>query len=114
HPKRLSDARPDQEAINRFALSYIEAPSALQRFLSSGLIGRIWPESLRDSAEPYFVVREMRYRNGVIGGANKWAELDLYLHSSRLRTPVLELFSSDELRVALAQKLAGQSQAPPD
>ena len=58
-------------------------------------------------------MREMRYRNGVIGGANKWAELDLYLHSSRLRTPVLELFSSDELRVAIARKLARQSKVPP-
>lgn len=114
YPKRLSDAYPNQEAINGFALSYIEAPSALKRFSSSGLIGRIWPEALRDSVEPYFIVREMRYRNGVIGGANKWAELDLYLRSSQLRSPVLELFSSDELRVAIAQKLAGQSQAPPD
>jgi len=113
YPKRLSDARPDQEAINGFALSYIEAPSALHRFYSSGLIGRIWPETLRDSVEPYFIVREMRYRNGVVGGANKWAELDLYLHSSRLRNPVLELFSSDELRVAIAKKLARQSQIPP-
>jgi spermidine synthase len=113
HPKRLSDAYPDQEAINRFALSYIEAPSALQRFSSSGLIGRIWPETLRDSMEQYFIVREMRYRNGVIGGANKWAELDLYLRSFRLRSAVLELFSTDELRVAIAQKLARQSQIPP-
>ena len=112
-PKRLSDVHPDQEATNQFALSYIEAPSALQRFFSSGLIGTIWPQSLRDSVEQYFVVREMRYRNGVIGGANKWAELDLYLHSSRLRGPVLELFLSDELRVAIAKKLARQSQIPP-
>ena len=113
YPKRLSDAPPDQEAINRFALSYIEAPSALGRFNCSAMIGTIWPEALRDSVEPYFIVREMRYRNGVIGGANKWAELDLYLRSTRLRSPVLELFSSDELRVAIAQKLARQSQVPP-
>src|SRR5438105_3151135 len=113
YPKRLSDARWKAAAINEFALSYIEAPSALGRFHLSGLIGMIWPEALRDSEEQYFIVREMRYRNGVIGGANKWAELDLYLHSTRLRSPVLELFSSDELRVAIAQKLARQSEVPP-
>ena len=112
YPKRLSDARPDEKATNGFALPYMEAPSALRRFLSSALIRRIWPEALRDSAEPYFIVREMRYRNGVYPGANKWAELDLYLHSSRLRTPVLELFSSNELRVAIAERLARKSEIP--
>jgi hypothetical protein len=64
--------------------------------------------------EPYFVIREMRYRNGVLGGGNKWAQLDLYLRNSRLRTPVLELFLSDELRVAIAKRLAARSGVPSD
>ena len=112
YPKRLSDAHPDEVAIHRFALPYMEASFALERFLLSGLIGRIWPKTFIDSMEPYFISREMRYRNGIIGGANKWAELDLYLRSSRLRTPVLELFSSDEFRVAIAERLAAKSKVP--
>ena len=112
YPKRLSDAHPDEEATHRFALPYMEAHSALEHFLASSLIGRIWPETLRDSAEPYFIIREMRYRNGIIGGGNKWAELDLYLRNSRLRTPVLELFSTDEFRVAIAKRLAARSKVP--
>jgi hypothetical protein len=90
----------------------MEAPSALERFLASSLIDGIWPKTLRDSVEPYFIVREMRYRNGIIGGGNKWAELDLYLRHSRLRTPVLELFLSDELRVAIAKRVAAKSEVP--
>ncbi len=109
YPKRLSDAHSDEEVTHKFALPYLEAHSALEHFLASSLIGRIWPETLRDSAEPYFIIREMRYRNGIIGGGNKWAELDLYLRNSRLRTPVLELFSTDEFRVAIAKRLAARS-----
>jgi spermidine synthase len=43
YPKRLSDERWNGEASHRFALSYLEAPSAFQRFLWSPLINRICP-----------------------------------------------------------------------
>ena len=47
------------------------------------------------------------------GGGNKWAELDLYLRHSRLRAPVLELFYSDQFRLAIAQRVARKSKNPP-
>src|SRR6266487_1327948 len=113
YPKRLTEERVDDEANRRFALTYMEASSAIQRFLSSPLISKIWPETLNGSIEPYFIVREMRYRSGVIGGGNKWAELDLYLRYSPLRMPVLEVFYSDELRLAIAEKVARKLETPP-
>jgi len=112
YPKRLTEERVDDEANRRFALTYMEASSAIQRFLGSPLISKIWPETLNSSIEPYFIVREMRYRSGVIGGGNKWAELDLYLRYSPLRMPVLEVFYSDELRLAIARKVARKSETP--
>jgi len=60
YPKRLTEERVDDEANLRFALTYMEASSAIQRFLSSPLISKIWPETLNSSIEPYFIVREMR------------------------------------------------------
>jgi spermidine synthase len=113
YPKRLTEERVDDEANRHFALTYMEASSAIQRFLSSPLISKIWPETLNGSIEPYFIVREMRYRSGIIGGGNKWAELDLYLRYSPLRMPVLEVFNSDELRLAIAEKVARKLETPP-
>jgi spermidine synthase len=113
YPKRLSDAHWDDEANHRFALTYMEASSALRRFTWSHLINAIWPETLSGSVESYLIVREMRYRSGVIGRGNKWAELDLYLRHSRLRTPVLEVFHSDEFRAAIAERVARKLGTPP-
>jgi spermidine synthase len=113
YPKRLTDEPWNDEATHRFASSYMEASSALQRFRWSPLTNKIWPEALNDSIELYFIVREMRYRSAVIGGGNKWAELDLYLRHSRLRTPILELFYSDQFRLAIAQRVARKSKNPP-
>src|SRR5439155_5348054 len=113
YPKRLTEERVDDEANLRFALTYMEASSAIQRFLSSPLISKIWPETLNGSIEPYFIVREMRYRSGIMGGGNKWAELDLYLRYSPLRMPVLEVFYSDEFRLAIAQKVGRKSETQP-
>ena len=45
YPKRLSDAPWDKQASQRFALTYMDAPSAIHRFLESPLISRIWPVS---------------------------------------------------------------------
>ncbi len=113
YPKRLTDEPWNDEATRRFAFSYMEASSAVQRFRWSPLINKIWPEALSDSIDSYFIVREMRYRSTMSGGGNKWAELDLYLRHSRLRTPILELFYSDQFRLAIAQRVARKSKNPP-
>ena len=112
YPKRLTDERWDGEASHRFALTYIEAPSALQRFLHSSLVNTIWPETLNKSLESFFAVRESRYLSEMIG-SNKLAELDLYLRHSRLRTPVLEVLGSDAFRLAIAERIARESDTPP-
>jgi hypothetical protein len=108
YPKRLTDEQWDDAANQRFAMTYMEASSVVQRFLRSPLINRIWPETLNGSIESYFIVRETRYRGG-----NKWAELDFYLRHSRLRMPVLEVFTSDEFRVGIALRVASKSRIPP-
>src|SRR5437660_12762208 len=59
-----------------------------------------------------FVVRESRYLSETIG-SNKLAELDLYLRHSGLRMPVLEVLDSDGFRLAIAERVAKQSQTPP-
>src|SRR5947199_5320138 len=46
YPKRLTDEPWDEEAGHRFALMYLAAPSALQRFLHSSLAATLWPETL--------------------------------------------------------------------
>jgi hypothetical protein len=40
------------------------------------------------------------------------AELDVYLRSSRLRTPVLEVLQTNEFRLALAESASATSQTP--
>ena len=113
YPKRLSDEKFDEQVSHRFVWPYLEAPSATRRFFASPLINRIWPESLNSSVDLYFLVREARFLSGIVGAGNKWAELDLYLRHSDLRTPVLEVFGSDEFRLAIAEKVERQSNPPP-
>ncbi len=113
YPKRLSDEKCDEQASNRFASPYLEAPSAIRRFFASPLVNRIWPESLNSSIDLCFLVREARFLSGVVGSSNKWAELDLYLRHSDLQTPVLEVFDSDQFRLAIAEKVAQHSNPPP-
>ena len=112
YPKRLTDEPWDDEANHRFALIYLEAPSAVQRFLRSPLISAIWPETLNKSLESFFIVRQTRYLSETIG-SNKLAELDLYLRHSHLRMPVLEVLGSDRFRLAIAERVAKESQTPP-
>ncbi|MFZ3377471.1 MAG: fused MFS/spermidine synthase, partial [Chthoniobacterales bacterium] len=111
-PKRLSDARWDEQASHRFAWSYMEAAAAVHRFLWSPLINRIWPETLNTSLQSLFILRESRYLSEIMG-SNKLAELDLYLRHSRLRTPVLEVLYSDEFRLSIAERVALNSESPP-
>src|SRR5205807_2650175 len=112
YPKRLTDEPWDEEASHRFAMTYMESLPALQRFLHSSLIAAIWPETLNRSMESFFVVRESRYLSETMG-SNKLAELDLYLRHSGLRMPVLEVLGSDGFRLAIAERVAKQSQTPP-
>jgi spermidine synthase len=112
YPKRLSDAPWDEQATHRFAWPYMEAAAAVQRFLWSPLINRIWPETLNKSLHSFFAVRESRYLSELVG-SNKLAELDLYLRGSRLRTPVLEVLRSDEFRLSIAERVALTSESPP-
>ena len=109
-PKRLTDAQPDLTAAYRFGYNYLEHSAALRHFLSSRLIEEIWPNEWKKSLETFFFVREAQYR-AEISGSNWLAALDLYLRRSRLRTPVLAAQNSDEFRLALAEKFAGQSSA---
>src|SRR5215475_9026420 len=114
-PKRLTDQPWDDEANHRFALNYLTAPAAVQRFIESSVVKQIWPETLNSSAadmEPFFTVRQTRYLSETVG-SNKLAELDLYLRHSRLRIPVLEVLGSDALRVSIAGRVAKDSATPP-
>jgi spermidine synthase len=114
YPKRLSDAGWDDEASQRFALTYMETLPALQRFLHSPFVAAVWPETLNSSMESFFVIRESRYLSETMG-SNKLAELDVYLRHSGLRIPVLEVLGSDGFRVAIAERVAKKAQpAPPE
>jgi spermidine synthase len=114
YPKRLSDQRWNEQANHRFALNYLTAPAAAQRFTESSVVKQIWPETLNSGAaemEAFFTIRQTRYLSEAIG-SNKLAELDLYLRHSRLRIPVLEVLGSDALRVSIAERIAKASATP--
>jgi spermidine synthase len=112
YPKRLSDAPWDDKANFEFAATYMEPESVTKRFLRSPLINRIWPGALTKSMKSLFAVRETRFLSETVG-SNKLAELDLFLRGTRLRVPVLEALGSDELRLAIAQRIASGRESPP-
>ena len=115
YPKRLTDEPWDDEANHRFALTYLTAPVAIQRFVHSPLISQIWPKTLNPEAaelESFFILRQTRYLSEIIG-SNKLAELDLYLRHSRLRMPVLEVLGSDGFRASIAERVLKNSATPP-
>jgi spermidine synthase len=112
YPKRLTDEPWDDEANSRFAFRYLEAPSAVRRFLHSTLVKAIWPETLNQSLESFFTLRQTRYLSEIMG-SNQLAELDLYLRHSRLRTPVLEVLGGNGLRLGIAERIAKNTQTPP-
>jgi spermidine synthase len=115
YPKRLSDAAWDTQANFDFAAASMEPASVSERFLGSPLIKRIWPEALsrsRGTIESLFAIRQTRFLSETVG-SNKLAELDLFLRGTRLRMPVLEALDSDELRFAIAQRVARETEPPP-
>jgi hypothetical protein len=69
------------------------------------------PEMMTAQLEPFFAIREMRYR-ARLGETNWLEELDIHLRGSRLREPVLETLGTNLFRVELAEKVAGDSQPP--
>jgi predicted membrane-bound spermidine synthase len=112
YPKRLTDAQPDIQPIYRLAHSYLASPGALQRFSDSSFIHDLWPNERKETIDPFFFIRETRFRAD-ISGSNWLAELDFYLRHSQLRTPVLEVLKTDVLRVSLAERLAAASPSLP-
>jgi predicted membrane-bound spermidine synthase len=112
YPKRLSDSAPDLKAAYDLGYNYLESSVALQRFVTAPLIQALWPNERKESLEPFFLFREVRYR-AAMSGSNWLAELDLYLRHSQLRTPVLEVQNSDEVRVSLAEQVATRSPSSP-
>ncbi len=110
YPKRLSDIHPPMSGAYKFGYSYLESSAAEHRFLSSPLIDEIWPNEWKKSLDMLFLVRETRFRSQM-SGSNWLAELAFYLRRTQLRAPVLGVLSSDEFRVALAEKLDHASPA---
>src|SRR4029077_20278805 len=115
YPKRLTDEYWDDEASHRFALTYLEAASAFQRFLWSPLINRIWPEALNPETaglQSFFNLRQSRYFSQMTGGPGL-ADLGLCLRHSQRRIQALEVGRSDGFRLSVPERLAKKSQPPP-
>ena len=112
YPKRLTDAQPDLKAAYQFGYTYLESSGAVQRFFGSALIRDFWPDARTETLEPFFILRETRYRSEM-SGSNWLAELDLYLRHSRLREPVLAVQNSDEFRLSLAERFVRPSNSVP-
>jgi predicted membrane-bound spermidine synthase len=112
YPKRLGDVTTEDKSIHEFTADYMEATSAGRRLRSSRLMQEIWPEAMTAQLEPFFVIRQMRYRAGLTE-TNWLAELDIHLRGSRLREPVLQTLDTNSFRIALAEKAADNLQPPP-
>lgn len=112
YPKRLGDVTVEDKSIHQFTSTYMQATSAAERFRSSRLSQEIWPEPMTSGLEPFFAIREMRYR-ARLTPTNWLAELDIHLRGSRLRGPVLETLDTNSFRIALAEKAADNLQPPP-
>jgi spermidine synthase len=112
YPKRLGDTTAEDQAIHEFTGGYMQATSAARRLRSSRLIQQILPDAMTSELEPFFAIREMRYRAGLVE-TNWLAELDIHLRGSRLREPVLETLGTNSFRIALVEKSADNLQPPP-
>ncbi|HXX41775.1 MAG TPA: hypothetical protein VEI58_05880 [Chthoniobacterales bacterium] len=114
YPQRLTDVHPDLPTAYEFGFKYMESGAAQQRFRSSDLIDKIWPNEWKGSLDRYFLAREIRFRSEM-SGSNWLAELDFFLQRTKLRVPVLNACDSDEFRLALAEDMAKRSgTAPPE
>jgi spermidine synthase len=113
YPKRLTDKQWEEQASQRFAMTYMQTSLAVQRFGGSPLTSGLWQELPDEALQACFDVREARYRCGIVERCNKLAELDIYLRHFPLRTPVLEVLGSDEFRLAIAERIARKTETPP-
>jgi hypothetical protein len=114
-PRRLGDNTQLDPAIHEFALNYIHSTSAAARFRASRLIQRIWPDVSSERLQPFFVIREIRYRSS-LEKRNWLADLDVHLRGSNLREPVLEALGTNSFRIELvhsARASAGAGLPPP-
>src|SRR5438309_2460441 len=100
YPKRLGDVTVEDKFIHQFTASYMSASSVAERFHSSRLIQKIWPDTMTNGLEIYFLIREMRYR-ARLSETNWLAELDMHLRGSRLREPVLETLHTNSFSIAV-------------
>ncbi len=113
YPKRLGEATAVDPAIHQFTSDYMKAADAARRFRSSRLIQQTFPDEIvNGQLEPFFAIREMRYRSRS-SDINWLAELDIHLHGSNLREPVLECLDSNSFRIPIAKKAADDLQPPP-
>jgi len=112
-PKRLGDVTAEDKSIHEFTRGYKHAADAARRFRSSRLIQQTLPDEIINAQlDPFFVIREMRYRAG-FADTNWLAELDIHLRGSRLREPVLEVLDTNSFRLALVRKIADDLHRPP-
>ena len=108
YPKRLGDVTAEDKAIHEFTSAYMQAADAARRFRSSRVIQQTFPDEIINAQlDPFFVIREMRYRAGLTE-TNWLAELIVHLRGSNLREPVLETLGTNSFRVALAKKIEHQ------
>ncbi len=108
YPKRLGDDLPEMQAVRDFATPYLMADAASRAFRTSEQMSRLWPPMNSEQVRSALILRETRYL-ATISGSNWLAELDLYLRSSSLASPVLEVMNSDPIRIAIAQEAANKS-----
>ena len=113
YPKRLGDSTEPDPGIREFATNYMQSATAAEHFRSSRVMQQIWPEARTTQLEPFFVIREMRYRSR-FEKRNWLADLDVHLRGSNLREPVLETLGTNSFRVALAEKVADGTNPPPN
>ena len=113
YPKRLGDVTAVDPSIHEFTVGYMQAPEAARRFRSSRLIQQTFPDEIINAPlEPFFVIREMRYR-ARLSETNWLAELDIDLRGSRLHEVILEVLNTNEFRVAMAERFVDNLQATP-
>ena len=113
YPKRLGDVTAVDPATHDLTSGYMQAADAARRFRLSPLVQQIFPNDVINAQiEPFFVIREMRYRAGLTE-TNWLAELDIHLRGSRLREPVLQTLDTNSFRLALAKEVADDLQPLP-
>ena len=113
YPKRLGDVTAVDPSIHEFTVGYMQASEAAGRFRSSRLIQQTFPDEIINAQlEPFFVIREMRYR-ARLSETNWLAELDIDLRGSRLHEVILEVLNTNEFRVAMAERFVDKLQPTP-